>query len=163
MAKRRLDINWGGHKDGTTFNVAPELIKADVSDFIAQPAIAKLRTGVCVTRDSNGYVVPVSAANQIVMGIISFGFADRLGTRERANANSNEIGEGLTVVNGRGGLTLSADMFDDGANGAKSGQKVYVALSNGKPTLTVGDSDASLEIGYVSDVDGTEISIEFKL
>lgn len=160
---KRLDLNWGGHKDGNTFVIPPSLVKSDKSDFLEQPEIAAMRTGVCVTRDADGYVKVVDTAGQIVMGIISFGFIDRLSTREAANASTNDSGEGLTVVNGRGSITLPGDMFSGDMSKVKSGVKVYAALSNGKPTTDVKLSDASLEIGYISEVENSNYTIEIKL
>lgn len=160
---KRIDLNWGGHKDGTTFIVDPALAKNNVSDFVAQAAVAKLRTAVCVTRDASGYTVPVSAASQIVMGIISFGFIDRLGTRESANAMTISGGEGLSVVKGRGGFTLPADMMSPNCATFVAGQKIYADVANGKLVNVVANSDASLIVGYVDMVDGSDITIDFQL
>lgn len=166
---RRIDLNWGGYKDGTTFLIDPALAKDNVSDFVAQPAVAKLRTAVAITRDAQGFTVPVSANGQTVMGIISFGFIDRLGTREAANANMIGAGEGLSVVKGRGGFTLPTDMMSANCTDFVAGQKLYVDVNDGKIINRLDDgagttfSYASLVIGSVDLVDGTDITIDFKL
>lgn len=165
---RRIDLNWGGYKDGTTFLIDPALAKTNVADFVAQAAVAKLRTAVAITRDAQGFTVPVSADGQTVMGIISFGFIDRLGTRESANANMIGAGEGLSVVKGRGGFTLPADMMSANCTDFVAGQKLYVDVTDGRiiNRLTEGVttfSYASLIIGSVDLVDGTDVTIDFKL
>lgn len=165
---RRIDLNWGGYKDGTTFLIDPALAKTNVADFVAQAAVAKLRTAVAITRDAQGFTVPVSADGQTVMGIISFGFIDRLGTRESANANMIGAGEGLSVVKGRGGFTLPADMMSANCTDFVAGQKLYVDVTDGRIINRIKDgvttfSYASLIIGSVDLVDGTDVTIDFKL
>ena len=167
---KRIDLNWGGYKDGTTFLIDPALAQSTVSDFVAQPAVAKLRTAVVITRDAQGFTVPVSTESQTVMGVISFGFIDRLGTRESANANMIGAGEGLSVVKGRGGFTLPADMMSANCTDFVAGQKLYVDITDGKIINRLTKEDGTTVVAYATQiigavdlVDGDNITIDFKL
>jgi len=158
---KRLDLNWGGFVDGITFRVKPDLRKNSVSEFVAQADIAKMRTGRVVTRDADGYVKVCDAADEVPMGLVGFGFLERLGTHEAYNAVQTGDGEGLTVAIGRFGTTipLTEDYFDGDLTAVKAGQKIFSTEGkDGKMAIGAG----SVEIGYVSLVGNGDVTIECK-
>lgn len=162
MATKRLDPTHGGFKDGFSYGINPTLVKDTQAEFITQAGIISLRTGRFITRDANGYAIVATTVGQKVTGVISFGFIDRLETRESANVGSNGAGEGLTVLTGSFGVPLDKTMFNDLAAGAKAGAKVYVApTADGKPTLV--STGAVAEIGWVSRVNTSSIDLEIRL
>lgn len=166
---KRLDLNWGGYKDGTTFIVNPVLAQSTTADFVAQAEIAKLRTGVFVTRDADGFVIPVSEDSHKVRGQISFGFIDRLETREKANANMMNTGEGLSVARGRYGATVPASILSENCGEFKAGQTLYVDKTNGRAINRLSAdgttwSVEALEVGSIEMVDSDgNITIDIKL
>ena len=161
---KRLDLNHGGFKDGTTFRIPTTLRKPanDVAGFLAQPAIAALRTARVVTRDAQGFAKVADVADEVPMGLVVQGFIDRIGTKVSENAICTGDGEGMSVAVGRFGVTLplSKDVFDGDITAIKSGAKLYSTVGkDGK----IGFDEAGVEIGYVSLVNPTAIMAEFKL
>jgi len=159
---KRIDTNWGGYKDGVTYIVKPDLRKSNKSEFLAQEDIAKLRTGRVVTRDEEGFVKIADTAEEIPMGLVSFGFLDRLETHEDYNANVIGEGEGLSVLTGRfqSTLPLTDNLFDGDITAVKAGQKVFSTEGkDGKMAF----GDGAVEIGYVAMVTADDVTIEFKL
>jgi len=167
MAKmKRLDINHGGHKDGITFIVAPALRQSgDKAAFLAQPEIAALRTGRIVTRDANSYVKVCDTAGEIPMGIVSFGFLDRLDTRISANAGCLESGEGLTVALGRFGTTFpkTTDFFVEIPADLKAGTELCTSVGKGGKIKIGTPTGDEKSIGYISLVNDDSVIVEFKL
>lgn len=160
MQKRLVALH-GGFKDGDTFITDPALFQSNKSTFLAQADIIALRTGRAVTRNASGYVTPAITVGQRVMGLIAFGFLDRLETREGANATMTQIGEGLTVLTGRFGTVLDTDMFSD-VTGMVAGSKIYVAPAAGGKLSTV-STGAVQEIGWVSKIESDGIYVEINL
>jgi hypothetical protein len=161
MAIKRLNLNWGGYKDGVSFRLPTSLYKNNKADFLGQAEVQKLRTARVVTRDAEGFVKVADTADEVPMGLIVMGFLDKLDTHEDYNGLMVGDGEGMAVAIGRYGVTLplSEDIFDGDLTAVKAGQKVFSTEGkDGKMAFEAG----AVEIGYVSLVDGESVTIEVK-
>jgi hypothetical protein len=157
---KRLDLNFGGYVDGTTYRIKPDLVKQDPADFVAQEDVTKLRTARVITRDADGYAKVRDTAEEVPMGLIAFGFIDRLGTHEDYNVVAIGDGEGLPIATGAFQVTIPlTDKYFDGDLAIKAGSKVYATVGkDGKMAFAGEDADV---IGFVDIVglDGITISV----
>lgn len=163
---KRLDLNHGGFKDGTTFRVPTAQRKGatDVAGFLAQAEIAAMRTARVVTRDADGFVKVRDADGEVPMGLVVQGFIDRLGTGVSENAICTGDGEGMSVAVGRFGTTLplTEEYFDGELTDIKPGT-VLIATNGKDGKIGFGDNESDDKIGYVALVDADSIMVEIQL